>query len=105
MTSFVHANLGSDSDSDDADFDPSKETGHVDASEEEQSGDEDGKNKFGRKKAKNKKSSIDRSVGCFQDLNEDNESDAIKKEFEEEKEKLKQLADQQKTEDLWSGKQ
>ena len=40
MASFVNANLGSDSDSDDQDFDPTKEAGHI-VSEEENSGDDE----------------------------------------------------------------
>ena len=38
MSSFVNADLGSDSDSDDGDFDPTKELGHEAVSEEENSG-------------------------------------------------------------------
>ena len=41
MSSFVNADLGSDSDSDDGDFDPTKELGHEAVSEEENSGDDE----------------------------------------------------------------
>ena len=53
MASFVNANLGSDSDSDDQDFDPTKEAGHV-VSEEENSGDDENAESGGTKKSKKK---------------------------------------------------
>ena len=49
MASFVNANLGSDSDSDDQDFDPTKEAGHI-VSEEENSGDDENPNAAKSKK-------------------------------------------------------
>ena len=41
MSSFVNADLGSYSDSDDGNFDPTKELGHEAVSEEENSGDDE----------------------------------------------------------------
>ena len=54
MASFVNANLGSDSDSDDQDFDPTKEAGHV-VSEEENSGDDENAESGTKKSKKSKK--------------------------------------------------
>ena len=56
MASFVNANLGSDSDSDDYDFDPTKEAGHV-VSEEENSGDDEDAESGTKKSKKSKKKS------------------------------------------------
>ena len=53
MASFVNANLGSDSDSDDQDFDPTKEAGHI-VSEEENSGDDENPESSRTKKSKKK---------------------------------------------------
>ena len=60
MASFVNANLGSDSDSDDQDFDPTKEAGHV-VSEEENSGDDENA-ESGTKKSKKSKKNLSKEV-------------------------------------------
>lgn len=105
MASFVNADLGSDSDPDDTDFDPGKEIGHEGVSEEENSGDdEDPDNKSKKKKKTVAKNAGARSAGCFQDATKDTEGESMKKEFEKEKEELRELADKKKTDDIWSGK-
>lgn len=104
MASFVNADLGSDSDPDDIDFDPGKEAGHEGVSEEENSGDDEDPDNKARKKKSKAKTAGARSAGCFQDAPKDEEGEALKKEFEKEKEELKELADKKKTDDIWSGK-
>ena len=109
MASFINANLGSDSDSDDADFDPTKEGGEV-VSEEDNSGDDENpdakSNKKQTKKKKNAKK-VGRSGGIF--LEDDNdaakaENESRRKEFEQEKEDIAKEVQKQKTDDLWAGK-
>ena len=108
MASFVNANLGSDSDSDDQDYDPTKEAGHV-VSEEENSGDEEN-GESGRtkklKKSKKKRKEGGRIGGIFLEEDEQTkaENEAKRKEFEQEKIELAQEAEKQKSEDLWAGK-
>ena len=100
MSSFLNADLGSDSSEDDEDFNPEKEVNDV--SEEEHSGDEEHVEEGGLKKKKRKK----REQGWNMRLPvNDNakEEEKIKEAFEKEKEDLKAEAEKQKTEDLWSG--
>merc|ERR1711981_621309 len=103
MASFVNANLGSDSDSDDQDFDPTKEAGHI-VSEEENSGDDENPENSRTKKSKKKPKQGGRIGGIF--LEEDEqvkvENDAKRKEFEQEKIDLAKEAEKQKSEDLWA---
>ena len=107
MASFVNANLGSDSDSDDHDFDPTKEAGHV-VSEEENSGDDEDAESGTKKSKKLKKKSKQggRVGGIFLEEDEQTkaENDAKRKEFEQEKIDLAKEAEKQKSEDLWAGK-
>ena len=98
MSSFVNADLASDSDSDDADFNPETEVNDV--SEEEQSGDEENP---GQKPKKGKKKREQGWALSVLDSESKEEEKAIKKAFEQEKEDLKIEAEKQKTEDLWSG--
>ena len=98
MSSFVNADLASDSDSDDADFNPETEVNDV--SEEEQSGDEENP---GQKPKKGKKKREQGWTLSVLDSESKEEEKAIKKAFEKEKEDLKIEAEKQKTEDLWSG--
>ena len=105
MSSFVNADFASDSDSDDGDFDPSKELGHEAVSEEENSGDEEnpGANASKRSK-KGKKSDSKRNAGCFQfESSNDKGSEIMKEEFKKEKEELEQIATQKKNDDIWTG--
>ena len=99
MSSFVNTDLASDSDSDDADFNPETEVNNV--SEEELSGDEENPEKKPKFKGKNKRESGWPSTVFNSESKE--EEKAIKKAFEKEKEDLKIEAEKQKTEDLWSG--
>jgi len=104
MSSFVNADFASDSDSDDGDFDPTKELGHEAVSEEENSGDEEnpGANASKRSK-KGKKSDSKRNAGCFQfESSNDKESETMKEEFKKEKEELEQIATQKKNDDIWT---
>lgn len=106
MASFVNANLGSDSESDDSDFDPTKEAGHEGVSEEEVSGDDENPNNAGKKsKKKVKKSDSKRSGGCFQEETaKDEESEKMKLEFQKEQEEIKEQNEKKKNDDIWSGK-
>ena len=99
MSSFVNTDLASDSDSDDADFNPETEVNNV--SEEEQSGDEENPEKKPKLKGKNKREAGWPSTVFSNESKE--EEKAIKKAFEKEKEDMKIEAEKQKTEDLWSG--
>jgi len=101
MSSFVNADLGSDSDSDDGDFDPTKELGHEAVSEEENSGDDENPSASQSKKKKKDQKVKSRDKGCFQSENPDESSDR-KEEFEKEQEELQELATQKKNEDIWS---
>lgn len=104
MASFVNANLGSDSESDDSDFDPTKEAGHEGVSEEEVSGDDENPNNAGKKsKKKVKKSDSKRSGGCFQEETaKDEESEKMKLEFQKEQEEIKEQNEKKKNDDIWS---
>jgi len=103
MSSFINADLGSDSDSDDGDFDPTKELGHEAASEEENSGDDENPNaaKSKNKKKKKDQKAKSRDKGCFQ-LEIPNEEGDRKEEFQKEQEELQEIATQKKNEDIWS---
>ena len=105
MASFVNANLGSDSDSDDQDYDPTKEAGHV-VSEEENSGDEENAESGTKKlkKSKKKRKEGGRIGGIFLEEDEQTkaENETKRKEFEQEKIELAQEAEKQKSEDLWA---
>ena len=101
MASFVNANLGSDSDSDDQDYDPTKEAGHV-VSEEENSGDEENAESGTKKlkKSKKKRKEGGRIGGIFLEEDEQTkaENEAKRKEFEQEKIELAQEAEKQNSE-------
>ena len=99
MSSFVNADLGSDSDSDDADFNPETEVNDV--SEEEHSGEDEVQGAKARTTKKKPKQGW--SMATL-DSKQQEEENQIKKAFEKEKEDLKIEAEKQKTEDLWSGK-
>ena len=105
MASFVNANLGSDSDSDDQDYDPTQEAGQV-VSEEENSGDDDNAESGTKKlkKSKKKRKEGGRIGGIFLEEDEQTkaENEAKRKEFEQEKIELAQEAEKQKSEDLWA---
>ena len=108
MASFVNANLGSDSDSDDADFDPTKEGGEV-VSEEENSGDDENPDVKSKKQTKKKKNTknVGRTGGIFLEDEDDGikaENESRRKEFEQEKEDIAKEVQKQKTDDLWAGK-
>ena len=111
MASFVNANLGSDSDSDDADFDPTKEGGEV-VSEEENSGDDENPDVKSKKQTKKKKNTKNvgggRTGGIFLEVEDDGtkaENESRRKEFEQEKEDIAKEVQKQKTDDLWAGKE
>ena len=93
MASFVNANLGSDSDSDDQDYDPTQEAGQV-VSEEENSGDDDNAESGTKKlkKSKKKRKEGGRIGGIFLEEDEQTkaENEAKGKEFEQEIIKSKQ---------------
>ena len=101
MSSFVNADLGSDSDSDDADFNPETEVNIV--SEEDNSGDEEHADGGASKAKKRKKVEQGWNMRLPEDHVNDKEEKEIKEAFEKEKEELKMEAEKQKTEDLWSG--
>lgn len=103
MSSFVNADLGSDSDSDDVDFDPVKEAGHEGVSEEENSGDEENPGSKKAKKTKKDKNASKRSGGCFQIEEDISEDKSREEEFEKEKKEIKEMADKKKNEEIWSG--
>lgn len=97
----MNADLGSDSDSDDGDFDPTKEK-HEGASEEENSGDDENPSS-GNKKKKKDKNVKSRNKGCFQlETPNDTEDDAMKEEFKKEQEELQVIATEKKNDDIWS---
>ena len=100
MSSFVNADLGSDSDPDDADFNPENEVNDV--SEEEHSGDEE-HTEGGPKSKKRKKREEGWNMRLPKDHENAKEEKEIKEAFEKEREDLKIEAEKQKTEDLWSG--
>ena len=101
MSSFLNADLGSDSSDDDEDFNPEKEVNEV--SEEENSGDEEHVEGGGTKKKRGKKK-LEQGWNMRLPTNENaKEEKEIKEAFEKEKEYLKVEAEKQKTEDLWSG--
>ena len=104
MSSFVNADLGSDSDSDDLDFDPTKDGGEI-VSEEENSGDDE--NPDTSKKSKKKKTTKKiRAAGIFLEEDEQTkfENEAKRKEFEQEKTDLAKELEKQKSDDIWAGK-
>jgi len=100
MSSFMNADLGSDSDSDDGDFDPKKEK-REGVSEEENSGNDENPISGNQKKKKDKNVKS-RNKGCFQlETLNDTEDDAMKEEFKKEQEELQVIAE--KTEErAWS---
>jgi hypothetical protein len=117
MASFVQANLGSDSDSDDQDYDPTKEGAGEVVSEEEDSGDnEDGgseKKSKGKSKKRQKKKQTNetlgkRAGGLFIEETEDDrkkeEEEERKKEFENEKFERKEEEEKKKLDDIWASK-
>lgn len=102
MSSFLNADLGSDSSDDDEDFNPEKEVNEV--SEEENSGDEEHVEGGGTKIKKRGKKKLEQGWNMRLPTNENaKEEKEIKEAFEKEKEYLKVEAEKQKTEDLWSG--
>ena len=105
MASFVNANLGSDSDSDDQDYDPTQEAGQV-VSEEENSGDDDNAESGTKKlkKSKKKRKEGGRIGGIFLEEDEQTkaENEAKRKEFEQEKIELAQEAEKQKSDEIWA---
>ena len=103
MSSFVNADLGSDSDSDDGDFDPTKELGHEAVSEEENSGDEENHSAASKKSKKEKKSGSKRNTGCFQfESSYDTLNETMKEEFEKENEEIQKIATEKKNDDIWT---
>ena len=108
MSSFINADLASDSDSDDNDFDPTQEGGEI-VSEEENSGeDENSEGVKKKKKGKQKKGKSRKPGGIFlsdEDAEKERaENEAMRKEFEKEKEEIKAEVDNKKKEDIWAGK-
>lgn len=118
MASFVNANLGSDSESDDSDYNPDKDGEAEVVSEEDASGDdEDGIPAKGKKNKKkgNKKSENDFPLGKRRgglldwaapggsgENEKDSETELMKKEFDKEKEEIKQEDEKKKLDDLWA---
>merc|ERR1712029_344506 len=97
MSSFLNADLGSDSSDDDEDFNPEKEVNEV--SEEENSGDEEHVEGGGTKNKKRGKKKLEQQGWNMRLPTNENakEEKEIKEAFEKEKEYLKVEAEKQKT--------
>merc|ERR1712029_1121603 len=97
MSSFLNADLGSDSSDDDEDFNPEKEVNEV-SEEEENSGDEEHVDGGGTKNKKRGKKKLEQGWNMRLPTNENaKEEKEIKEAFEKEKEYLKVEAEKQKT--------